>query len=137
MSFEDNILLKLKREYSKDEKIAFVLKKCSDLQIENGILKSEISELKDTLAKKIKPSGEVLQQLKEKGWHKEFLHDEYIIELKRTIATLEEKCKTDNVIKLQRNYDVLKYEYAGLKCQIEIKDKKIKELQSEVYDKMD
>jgi predicted RNase H-like nuclease (RuvC/YqgF family) len=45
MAYEDDILIRLRREYSKDEVVAFSLKKISELQIENGKLKSYIQEL--------------------------------------------------------------------------------------------
>lgn len=45
--YTDNILLNIKREFSKDEKFAFVLEQLSKAQIEVGILKSENAELED------------------------------------------------------------------------------------------
>lgn len=43
---EDKILLRLKRKYTKDEEVSFILKALADAQFENGVLKSEIAELK-------------------------------------------------------------------------------------------
>ena len=60
--FEDHILLKIKREYSKDESFALVLKKLSEAQIENGILKSELSELKDKMKKPAKTKKQWLEE---------------------------------------------------------------------------
>ncbi len=45
MSFETEVLLHLKREYSKDETVALLNKKIKELEYENGILKSEKAEL--------------------------------------------------------------------------------------------
>lgn len=41
----DNVLIKLKRKYSKNEVISALTKKLSDAEVENGKLKSEIFEL--------------------------------------------------------------------------------------------
>lgn len=122
MSFEENILLKIKRDFSKDEKFAFILDQLSKAQLENGILKSEISELRYRLDQKLKPSKETMQQLKEKGWHKEFLKDDYIIELRKTIEVLEAKCKEENVTKVKSELEKVKRDYAGLKCQLALKN---------------
>ena len=43
---EDQILLRLKRKWSKDEEVSFILKALADARFENGVLKSEIAELK-------------------------------------------------------------------------------------------
>lgn len=45
MSFETEVLLHLKREYSKDETVALLNKKIKELEYENGVLKSEKAEL--------------------------------------------------------------------------------------------
>ena len=41
---DEEVLIKLKRQYSKDEYVQALLKKISDLEIEQGKLKSEIHE---------------------------------------------------------------------------------------------
>lgn len=46
MAFEDTILLSIKREYTENEKIAFLVQKVRELQFENGVLKSDIEERK-------------------------------------------------------------------------------------------
>ena len=53
MSFEDNILLSIKRKYTRDEEFAFLLGKLKEVQQENGILKSEIAELEYKLNTKM------------------------------------------------------------------------------------
>jgi len=50
----DNILLKIKRKYKDDELLGILLKKISSLEIEVGILKSEISEKDYILEQKLK-----------------------------------------------------------------------------------
>jgi len=46
MGFEDNVLIKLKRDYSKDESIAFLIRRISELKLEKGKTDSYIQELK-------------------------------------------------------------------------------------------
>jgi hypothetical protein len=45
---DETLLLKLKRQYSKDEVVKLLSEQIKELQIENGILKSEIAELQDS-----------------------------------------------------------------------------------------
>ena len=45
MDYFDNVLTKLRRQYSKDEVVSALSKKISELEIENGALKSEIQHL--------------------------------------------------------------------------------------------
>lgn len=52
MDVHDRLLLKLKRQYSKDETVALLTKKLKEAELENGILKSELSELNDLLIEK-------------------------------------------------------------------------------------
>jgi chromosome segregation ATPase len=49
MDYEERTLLKLKRQYSKDETVAALAAKLSKTEIENGKLKSEIDYLKHEL----------------------------------------------------------------------------------------
>jgi hypothetical protein len=42
--YDDSILLKFKRDFTSDEAVNFLLKKVSELQIEIGMLKSELAE---------------------------------------------------------------------------------------------
>lgn len=51
MDYFDNVLIKLRRQYSKDEAVAALSKKISELEIENGALKSEIEHLEFELKK--------------------------------------------------------------------------------------
>lgn len=47
--WEQDVLLNLRRQYSKDETVALMSKELSEAHIEIGMLKSEISELRDEL----------------------------------------------------------------------------------------
>ena len=49
MDFYDRTLIRLKRQYSKDEIIAALIKKLSETEITVGILKDEIDYLKSEL----------------------------------------------------------------------------------------
>lgn len=43
---ETDVLLRLKRQYSKDETVAFLFQRLSEADVKNGVLVSEIAELK-------------------------------------------------------------------------------------------
>lgn len=47
MSYEDSVLIKLRRDYGKYESMLFALNKIKELQIENGKNKAYIDELQD------------------------------------------------------------------------------------------
>ena len=49
MDFYDRTLIRLKRQYSKDEVVAALIKKLSETEINVGILKDEIDYLKSEL----------------------------------------------------------------------------------------
>ena len=49
MSYIDNVLIKLRREYSKDELVSALSKRLSEAEIENGKLNSYISELESKI----------------------------------------------------------------------------------------
>lgn len=85
--FDDTILLKIKRQYSKDESFALVLKKLSEVQLENGKLKSELSELQDEI--KVMRNSYAQEGMRtRKVWLKDDLFADIRIEL--------EKLKTQN-----------------------------------------
>jgi chromosome segregation ATPase len=46
MSYEDETLIRLRRQYSKDETVAAISKKLSEAGVKNGVLRSEIDEFK-------------------------------------------------------------------------------------------
>jgi len=46
MSYEDDTLIRLRRQYSKDETVAAISKKLSEAEYKNGELQSQIDELK-------------------------------------------------------------------------------------------
>lgn len=48
-SIDDAVLLKIKRQFSKEESVAVLLKKIAEVDFNNGVLKSEIAELKDNI----------------------------------------------------------------------------------------
>lgn len=62
MSFIDNVLIRLKRQYSKDELVAALNKKISELEIENGKLLSEIEYLNIEIKKQIKQKDNDLKK---------------------------------------------------------------------------
>ena len=42
MGYEDNVLIRLRKTYSKDETVKILFKKLSELRIRNGALESEV-----------------------------------------------------------------------------------------------
>lgn len=57
----NNVLIKLKRKYSKDEIVNYLFNKVSSLEIENGKLKSYILELEHNEESKTKLKKEVIR----------------------------------------------------------------------------
>jgi cell shape-determining protein MreC len=55
----DNVLIKLRREYSKDEIVSALSKRLSETEIENGKLKSYIQELEIKRESKAKLKKEI------------------------------------------------------------------------------
>ncbi len=60
-NYVDNVLIKLKRKYSKDEIVTYLFNKVSNLEIENGKLKSYILELEHNEESKTKLKKEVVR----------------------------------------------------------------------------
>jgi predicted nuclease with TOPRIM domain len=61
--YVSNVLIKLKREYKKDEILQAVIKENSDLLVENGQLKSEIEHLQHQLKLKERENQEIELQV--------------------------------------------------------------------------
>jgi len=102
--FEDNVILKLKRDYSKDEGMAFLNAELAKTRFELGECKSYIAELEDTIkslkrhpkvVKSEEPTEKLnvldLNALKTKGWIKEVLKDEAMKALEEQIAALKSR----------------------------------------------
>lgn len=101
---DEAILLKIKRQFSKDESIHALLKIISEVRIENGILKSELSEAKtenNKIKNSVKQHGTKLK--------KEWLRDEVFAELKKNIAK-----KSENEKRLQRQVNEWREKYFNL-----------------------
>jgi cell shape-determining protein MreC len=60
-NYVDNVLIKLRRKYSKDEIVTYLFNKVSNLEIENGKLKSYIDELEHNEESKTKLKKEVIR----------------------------------------------------------------------------
>jgi hypothetical protein len=58
-NYIDNVLIKLRREYSKDELVNALSKRLSEAEIENGKLKSYIDELESKIESRTKLKKEV------------------------------------------------------------------------------
>ena len=55
----DNVLISLRRKYSKDELVSALSKKLSEAEIENGKLNSYISELESKIESRTKLKKEI------------------------------------------------------------------------------
>ena len=112
--FIDNVLIKLKRKYKKDEVLSAVIKENSELKIEIGQLKSEIdyltenhkkelSKLKSDLKNEI--NIEVQKQFKDSKLRLENIEQKKTIKkLRETISNLINKF-SGNVIKDLKSND--------------------------------
>lgn len=88
-NFEDRVLLRLRRQYSQDEAVALISAKLSEKEIEVGMLKSEIEELKFLLEKSkslLDQTAKIEELKKQIKSHKAGLRkDERVIELKNQL----------------------------------------------------
>lgn len=91
--FIDNVLIKLKRKYRKDEVLSAVIKENSELQIEIGQLKSEIDYLTENHKKELSKLKSDLKNEINIEVQKEFKDSKLRlenIEQKKTIKKLRE-----------------------------------------------
>jgi hypothetical protein len=91
--FFDNVLIKLKRKYSKDEVLFAVIKQNSDYEIEIGQLKSEIDFINDSHSKEIQKLKE--NHKKELSKLKSELKQELNIEIQKEFK--ESKFRLENI----------------------------------------
>jgi chromosome segregation ATPase len=63
MSYEDDTLIRLRRQYSKNETVAALSKKLSEADYKNGELQSEIDELKHNLKKVNKQNFDLKKEI--------------------------------------------------------------------------
>ena len=89
----DNIVIKLKRKYSKDELVSHLIKTEKELRIENGKKQSEIDELKFKLNRITKMDNDTKSR---------YCQTVYVCNLKNEIKSLKEKLR-----KLKIDYDKL------------------------------
>lgn len=105
--FFDDILIKLKREYQKDEILSAIIKENSELNTEIGKLKSEIQHLEyEIVAKKEVDENEIIEFKKKfiKEINREIRVDNRIIQLKEHVK------KQDKLIEsLRKNISELVY----------------------------
>jgi len=83
MGFDNTILLKIKRKFSTDEAVKVMLKKLAELEQEIGVLKSEISEKEDIIAKKNVEIHDL--RYKEVDSKRGWLRDELIADLDKEV----------------------------------------------------
>jgi peptidoglycan hydrolase CwlO-like protein len=90
-TFDENVLLRIRRQYSKDEAVGVLIKELSDAKFKNGELLSEIAELKDQI-EVLKHGG--LNKIKKKK--KEWLKDDVIKSMHEEKLELQEKLRQKN-----------------------------------------
>jgi len=102
--FSDNILLRIHRQYSKDESMKYLFEELAKLKFKIGEQKSEIEELKDNssgrkeiaeLKKEIVELNQIKNQMGkiDPAWRKE----QYILDLKNQIQRRSERIKAMQV----------------------------------------
>lgn len=87
-TFDENVLLRIRRQYSKDEAVGVLIKELSDAKFKNGELLSEIAELKDQI--EVLKYGSLNQVRKKK---KEWLKDDVVKQLHEEKIELQEKLR--------------------------------------------
>lgn len=93
--FDREVLLSLKRRYSKDETVALLNKRLAEVEFENGILKSELAELKHELHS-AKESVIIEGTKTKKMWLKDDLIVQYEYQLKAANKKVKEYQKKLN-----------------------------------------
>ena len=104
---DEAILLKITRQFSKEESVQALLKIISDVRIENGKLQSEAAELKNKIESKKnepekikeKPAGEAKTK---KQWEKEEMFAFYEDQMKHQAERIKKQQK--EIIELQNKY---------------------------------
>jgi len=114
----ESVLLQIKRIYSKEESVSFLIQELKQAKIEIGILISEISELKykhnQEIAKlnlEIKKLGQV--QTKNGKTKKQWFQDEMFVNVNLEIENLKKRNKD-----LKTENSILRDKYLSLIAQI-------------------
>lgn len=95
---DEKVLLKIKRRYSKDESIKFLLDKISKISFEKGELLSEIAEMKHNHKKKIEELNAEIKRLGEVPTSngktkKQWAQDEMFVYMEKEAKELRQKNK--------------------------------------------
>lgn len=118
-SFENNILLKLKRKYSEDEEMAFLIQKMKEIEFKNGMLTSEIAEVR-ALLKAIK-----IERRKNQNYIACLEKEKE--ELKKENAQLsQENPEQKNILKLEQELEKIRAEKTELKTKLKTSEKEKK-----------
>jgi hypothetical protein len=96
----DNVVLKLKRKYSKDELVARILKEQSQLQIEIGTLRSERDELQYKLDKFLKLDNDAKSR---------YCQTLYVRNMKNELKSLRENYRKLKIENTRLFSDLVKY----------------------------
>lgn len=100
MAYEDNVLLRLKRQYSKDESLSFILDRLKKAEMEIGYLKSEIAEKDDEILNlKAKKDAKIDSDIINKLNHYEDLKEK----VKQIDQGIREKVKREEMYSEQQH----------------------------------
>lgn len=100
MSFDETILLKIKREFTTNEAVQQLLKLLSERETEIGVLKSELSEAIDK-AEKLRTESKMTK--------KEWLKDEVIAQIEHLRKTEQKK-----LVLYKKSLEDWRYKYFNL-----------------------
>jgi len=100
MSYIEDTLIKLRREYTKDEVVSALYKKISDLQIEKGQLQSEVDHLNYTLSKAKKETH--IEAMARVDLKKQEIYNSMVEKIKNQQKQIE-KLKRENGFLISKN----------------------------------
>jgi uncharacterized coiled-coil DUF342 family protein len=104
-NYIDKAVIKLKRQYGKDELVAHLLKKQSELELELGMLRSERDELHYKMQKFLKLKNDVRQRIIQVHYVKKLLEQVNGLRVKCEKLDAENKALVVKVARLSSNKD--------------------------------
>lgn len=99
----DKVVVKLKRQYSKDELVAHLTKKQSELEVELGVVKSERDEAIDKLNKVLKLDNDTKSRIGQMALYKNLKSEVRALRKKCNKAVREKHDLMAKVVQLQIN----------------------------------
>jgi len=100
-TFEDRTLIRLRREYSKNEVVAALSKKLTEKDMEIGALTSEIDHLKNELESQI--NQKEINKLARKEMRKDNMYNEVLLNNKKLREQRKELRRVRNELLIENN----------------------------------